>query len=494
MNGSKVTAPEWGDIGADISSPAFLENVRVVREELPKEKPVHSTQEAWRKPKTEKLAKTAKALRVPQALPEDVELQAAREIDGEETIPSGSIVETAESFLRSYVVLPPGMYLPVALWGVGTYFTLFFEALAYIAVTGPTMRCGKSRVLDLLKLLSWRPKAVTSISESALFRMLAKSPGFPPPTLLLDEVESLRKAKDSRSDAINAILNSGYRAGQSVPRCAPKTFELEYFPTFGPKALACIGNLPATLQDRSIVIEMQRRAPNEPLNRFLFGQAQKESAILRNSLRRDMNERAPEVVKAYQAINDLTFLTDRDAEISIPLFAICRVFSPAREAELKATLVRVFGDKAGRTEDDNLNQRLLADLKLVWPDGEEKVSTAQLLGSLKAVEDSPWANGFELNPRKLARMLSGFGIQSRTVRIGLSTVKGYFRSEFESAWGRYLFLVKGPEKVTPSQALPILAANDAACDGVTDRSPSPREMKIGIESDPEKAGMREYEL
>jgi hypothetical protein len=53
MNGTKVTAPEWENIGTDPNCAAYQENRRVFSEEVPKGKPTHSIQETWRKPQAE---------------------------------------------------------------------------------------------------------------------------------------------------------------------------------------------------------------------------------------------------------------------------------------------------------------------------------------------------------------------------------------------------------------------------------------------------------
>ncbi len=51
----------------------------------------------------------------------------------------------------------------------------------------------------------------------------------------------------------------------------------EEFDVFGAKAIAGIGDPPATVADRSIPIRMRRRAPDEPVARFRYRRAQAEA-------------------------------------------------------------------------------------------------------------------------------------------------------------------------------------------------------------------------
>jgi hypothetical protein len=134
---------------------------------------------------------------------------------------------------------------------------------------------------------------------------------------------------------------------------------------------------------------------------------------------------------------DLEFLSDRDADLWIPLFAICSVCVPDRLLELKQCAVILSGAKAGDDAEDSLPLKLLGDIKVIWPEGQEKCDTATLLEKLKTQEESPWAE-YGLSPCKVAKMLRPFGVESRSVRIGAKTPKGYSYDSFKSAFERYL--------------------------------------------------------
>ena len=108
-------------------------------------------------------------------------------------------------------------------------------------------------------------------------------------------------------------------------RCDPPKFEPKPFPVYGPKAFAAIGSLPDTLTDRSLCITMQRKTPSQTVERFLQSKARAEIGTLCESLPAWADANRQTVESAYRKMGDLTFLGDRDAEIWMPLFAVCAV-------------------------------------------------------------------------------------------------------------------------------------------------------------------------
>ena len=79
------------------------------------------------------------------------------------------------------------------------------------------------------------------------------------------------------------------------------------------------------------------------------------------------------------------------------------------------------------------------------------------------MEGRPWAewrNGKPMTAAAMARMLSPFGIFSRTRRAGTDTFKGYLYSDFEEAFSSYL-VNSANQTVTPSQR-----NNDGHCDAL----------------------------
>jgi Protein of unknown function (DUF3631) len=348
-----------------------------------------------------------------------------------------NVVASVEGFIRRYCVLPDEAYLAMALWVIATYLARdCFDVFPYLVASSPVPRCGKTRFLEVLELLclnAWRGIAP---SPAALFRMMANCP-----TLLLDEMETLKPSKNSSEtqQAILAVLNAGYKRGSTVPRCEGRNHRVHHHPVYGPKAFATTSRLPSTLSDRSIVLQMQRRSANQRVERFRSSRAKNEAQDVVDTVVSWTAEHDEAVKAECEAMADLEFLNDRDAEIWMPLFTVCKLAVPEHLEELQKSAKKLCASKETDDQDSSLPLRLLADLRAVWRDGEINMATTDILAALRELDESPWRSDIELTPRKLARFLRPFGIQRRTVRTSSTTTfKGYSRAELEKAATRYL--------------------------------------------------------
>ena len=67
---------------------------------------------------------------------------------------AAALVRDVEGFLRRFIVLPVHTALPLTLWALATFTFESFDAFPYLAITSPTKRCGKTRLLECLELLA----------------------------------------------------------------------------------------------------------------------------------------------------------------------------------------------------------------------------------------------------------------------------------------------------------------------------------------------------
>jgi hypothetical protein len=213
--------------------------------------------------------------------------------------------------------------------------------------------------------------------------------------------------------------------------------KVEFFPVYGPKAFAAIGTLPDTLSDRSIVISMQRRTAAEKVERFLLTRAKREAESIVEVVDAWAQAHDEDVRAAYESLDDLDFIIDRDAELWMPLFALCSIAAPERLLQLKEGAIALSNAKQVADVEDSLPLNLLDDIWQLWPTGATHLATSALLAKLCEMEESPWSEE-KLTARKLAKMLRPFHVQSRQIRLGTITVKGYRFAELEKAARRYL--------------------------------------------------------
>lgn len=357
------------------------------------------------------------------------------EVDG------GALLFSLEEHFTRYAVLEKGLPLVLSLWSIATHLFAGFDTFPYLAVNSPTKRCGKSRVGELLEFVSANPENTVEISPAALFRLVHEKK----PTLILEEAENLSGKSDS-TEALRAILNAGYRKGKKVRRSAKKNedgnYQVEEFETFCPKVIILIGNLPDTLSDRCIPIRMKRRT-NESLARFRFSSAQNEAAPVKEKMAAWAAANVNKVMDHYLK-NDLLFISDREAELWLPLFSVLAIADPSRLAELEITAMQL-SDVKSANEPTERGIKLLADLRQIFagPAGEAGQLTSQaLLNSLRKIEESPWkdwSHGKGLSARNLAELLRPYEIHPQNARNANGKVsKAYKKDYFKDAWERYL--------------------------------------------------------
>ena len=229
------------------------------------------------------------------------------------------LLDAVELFLRRYVVLSDAQAAAVAVWIVHTHAIDAFEMTPYLAVSSPTKRSGKSRLLEVLALLVQRPLRAAGMTEAALFRSIA---GDTPPTLLLDEVDAIFGPKAKEHEDLRALLNAGFARGTPVLRVVGEGSKMTVAPfeTFCAKALAGIGVLPDTVSDRSLVVALKRRSRGEHVQRFRQRDAAADAVELREQLAAWGAEHGDELAEARPVMPDE--LDDRAQDACEPLLAI----------------------------------------------------------------------------------------------------------------------------------------------------------------------------
>lgn len=348
------------------------------------------------------------------------------------------LLEHMQEFIGKYVVLPSAAAADaIALWVLHTWALDGAHATPYLLVLSPEKRSGKTRLLEVLELLTAKPWTVTSASEAAMFRKIAADR----PTLLLDEVDAIFGANSERTEPLRAILNSGNRPGAVVARCVGEGGKqrVEDFSVFCPKILAGIetGRLPDTIRDRGIEIAMKRRVGAEKVQRLRVRDAERDAIDLVESALGWAERHVETLHEAYPDLPD--DLDDRAADAWEPLFAIADLAGPEWAHRARSAARRLSG---GRDEDEATNgAKLLAAIKTTL-NGSDRMASADLLEAINADDDLPfgaWRDGKGLDNRTLARLLRPYGIKPSSVRMDDgSTPRGYLKAWFAEAWERYL--------------------------------------------------------
>jgi hypothetical protein len=251
--------------------------------------------------------------------------------------------------------------------------------------------------------------------------------------------------KNREREELRGLLNAGYRRGAFVYRMGGKQYtDLEQFPVFCAKAFAGIGNcLPDTITDRSIPIELQRRAPEEHVERLLQREVRPEAEELRDRLGDWLEPQVDELRAARPALPEQ--LDDRAQDIWEPLLAIADLAGGRWPQAARLAALQLSADDKHQ-EDASVGIKLLAGIREVFDEGavirDEKVSCKALAVALNELEDdAPWAawnKGTGITTRELGQKLKPYRIKAKTIRYEGDTPKGYERAQFEDAFRRYL--------------------------------------------------------
>jgi hypothetical protein len=350
---------------------------------------------------------------------------------------AGLLAELRAAFGR-YVVFPsPQAADAVTLWTAASHAQPAWEHAPRLAVVSPLKRCGKSRLLDVVAETCHAPLITINATIAAVVRSI----GADPPTLLVDEADTLwgtRKQADANED-LRGLLNAGHQRNRPMLRWDVTSRTAEQLATFAMALLAAIGELPDTIMDRAVVVRMRRRAAGEYVDPY---RTRRDAPPLHN-LRERLAAWARAHLRELQQATPAMPLEDRAADTWEPLIAIADLAEgewPARARHAAATMTAA---EAQQEEDTAASVRLLADLRQVFTAAEaEALYTSTILEGLHQLEDAPWADwyGHPLTTRELARLLRPYQVESKNIREhGTGTPrKGYARADLHDAWTRYV--------------------------------------------------------
>jgi len=172
-----------------------------------------------------------------------------------------AVLDALLAALNRYVVMPsPEVADAVVLWIAASHVQPAWEHAPRLVIKAPERRCGKSRLLDVIEATCHDPLITVNASESAVYRSISDDP----PTLLVDEVDTIFGAKTSEAnEGMRGLLNAGHQRNRPAKRYDASTRSVETLPTFAMAALAGIGSMPDTIEDRAVIVKMRRRAPAE---------------------------------------------------------------------------------------------------------------------------------------------------------------------------------------------------------------------------------------
>ncbi|WP_406400434.1 DUF3631 domain-containing protein [Streptomyces uncialis] len=346
-----------------------------------------------------------------------------------------ALLDELRQAIGRYVVLPsPEALTAVTLWVAASHIQPALQHAPRLAVVGPTKGCGKSRLLDVLHETVHQPMMTVNTSPAVVFRVIGKNP----PTLLVDEADTIFGPKAGEKEDLRGLLNAGHQRNRPAWRISGPEHKPTAFPTFAMAALAGIGDLPDTIMDRAIVIRMQKRKPGERIVPF----RSRYSVPELNALRTRLAAWLTPLRGTASALVPRMPVEDRAADTWEPLVIVADLAGGHWPTSARAACLAMTRNEVVQDEQTTLKTRLLRDIRRAFEQSgdPEALRTQDLLAALLQDAEAPWAEyGTKgLNAYHLANMLRDFAISPANHRFEQGRqAKAYARNQFVDAWARY---------------------------------------------------------
>jgi hypothetical protein len=373
------------------------------------------------------------------------------------------VLDELSEAIRRYVTLDREKADAIALWVFFAHAHDAFQISPRLNISSPVKGCGKTTLLSVLEPMLPRPLLASNASQASIFRLIDACS----PTLMLDEADTFMHDQDG----LRGVLNSGHTkiAARVVRIVGERNLKPKVFATWAPVVIAGIGKLPDTLLDRSLVVELQRKLETDNVD-ILRLSKRGDLQVLGQKAARWSLDRMTELMHADPAIPH--GLANRQADNWYPLFAIADLVGKdwPNRSRMAAQLLSNALDRSSAS----LGIALLRDIKAVFDELDASQAFSEdLTRYLNQMEDSPWAHRGKsgLTTASLAEQLEPFRITPRQLRILSTQKRGYRRTDFMDAWGRYL---PPDQAVTASQTAEMLESGQIEAS----HSPSQHEPNV----------------
>ena len=424
--------------------------------------------------KREELAgKVARKLKLPKGaligdFQEPKETAAEKADEFEQIEPWPEPVSLSEAFdgavtlFRTYMLMTEAQIAAVVLWCATTFLYDLLQIHAYLGITAPTKRCGKTTLVNLVALFVRQGLIVAGrVSAAYIYRAIDRLR----PTFIVDESQAIfRKSPD-----VEDIFNAGHVRSTAYVGLVEKVndeFVERRFNVFCPKVIGLKGKIrDDSLQDRVIEIRLSRIHESDQKEDFwdVFGKIPQAELFIecrRKFVRAVMDcaetfkNHEPELPK---------FSNGRLKQNWKPLWILAELADePAGAEKGKGYWCEKLTEAIEECEEEALSEPsfldyLVKSLKEFCEEYQKRPSiltrkpvqrdlipTEEILShatGLNSDKEAPWmVKGEGLSPERLARELRGFKVKKiqRRIDVGQKPVRGYsYRALQKKVFERY---------------------------------------------------------
>jgi hypothetical protein len=387
------------------------------------------------------------------------------------------LTEIADA-IGKYVIMEPSQRDAAALGAVFAHTHDLRDIAPIFFIVSPTKRCGKTRLERVIKRLVPKPLMASNATPAFLARAIEKHR----PTILIDEYDATAAGDQAMAETLRGQLNSSFdRDGAKIGKCVPLAgggYDEREFSTWAATWIAGIKKIPETVEDRSVVLRLNRKLPGEKVARFR-GKDGGELDILKRKVARFVidNERRvrdiePDMPEALSAAGD------RAPDAWEPLVAIADVAGGAWPVRARNAALALAGVDPSAVADSDVGAALLSDISEILkacdafePSAEQLKNNKQIaveaLEAFRPGEDGgkrrsrrtvglggeqlanalatyveskwpAWDKGKPMRPNQLAKLLGAYGAKSQPLRDGDVVFRGYPRDRLDDAIERYV--------------------------------------------------------
>lgn len=354
-----------------------------------------------------------------------------------EPVDGNELVEEIFTAIEKCVYLNSEQILAITYWVLHTYFIRpkgerqAFRYSPILHLTSWLFGCGKTVLQDLLAEMSHKSQKAANISASSLFRLLHSKQ----PTLFLDEIDTYFPNRDE----LVGFLNAGYdeRVGK-VMRQSPKGndwSEMAEFSVWGAKCLAGIGSQVATLESRTIKIQLVRKPVQIRVERLhdVITQDPEFFLNIRRKCVRFAQDNGEALIRQHPAYRNE--LSDRANDCWSGLFKLAALIV-ADTQRLHDAAIKLSSSSGPEKSDF---EEFLLDLKpFVESFPQSRIPSKALVDYLRSLEDRPYPHK-SFSTYDLAIKFKPHGIHSIQMRTDTGrNVKGYEKAELQQLISKYL--------------------------------------------------------
>jgi Protein of unknown function (DUF3631) len=258
----------------------------------------------------------------------------------------------------------------------------------------------------------------------------------------MGRTSDMRTSPDIKgNEDMRGIIDSGYKRKGFVLRCNPVTNNPERFRVWSFKAIAGLGRLHDTIEDRAIPVNLQRRKRS---TKIVLLRDRDQDQITR--LKRQIHRWALDNGEAIQSHRPTipVVLNDREGQLWTPMFCVADLAGVHWSARARAVSKTLSGSEV---DDENFSIILLLGLRAILTDPDHAhqdfFSSAGLILGLNRDDEAPWANWSKgdvkgLTVEKLASTLKPYGLKSKQSTERVDRSRGYERSALEAVFEQYL--------------------------------------------------------